>query len=41
MPFTLDIREAVRVDAPNTVVVLVEDRAGLGGVWKPVLLVSQ
>lgn len=41
MPFTIDITNHVQFDGPNVVVVLVEDRAGLGGVWKPVILVSE
>jgi len=41
MPFTIDITDHVQFDAPNVVVVLVEDRAGLGGVWKPVILASE
>ena len=41
MPFTMDITDCVRIGEMNTLVVLVEDRAGLGGVWKPVMLVKE
>jgi len=41
MPFTIGVAGSVRFDGPNTLVVLVEDRAGLGGVWKPVILVKE
>jgi beta-galactosidase/beta-glucuronidase len=40
VPFTIDIAAHVRAREPNVVVVLVEDRAGLGGVWKPVFVVT-
>lgn len=39
-PFTVDISQVVRFDAPNTVVVQVEDRAGKGGIWKPASIVA-
>lgn len=39
-PFTVDITRVVRFDRPNTVVVQVEDRAGAGGIWKPVSIVA-
>jgi len=40
-PFELEISKVVRYDKPNTVVVLVEDRSGLGGIWQPVYLMAQ
>ena len=41
-PFTIPITAAVNWDKPNqTVVVKVEDRAGQGGLWKPVILVAK
>ncbi len=40
-PFTMEFTDAARFGAENTVVVLVEDRSGAGGVWKPVLLVAE
>ena len=40
MPFEMDITEQMYLDRPNTLVVLVEDRSGLGGVWKKVVVVS-
>ena len=39
-PFTMEITDHVHIGEMNTLVVLVEDRAGLGGVWKPVMLVK-
>ena len=38
--FEMEISEQVRFDRPNVLVVLVEDRSGLGGVWKKVRVVS-
>lgn len=39
VPFEMDVAKQLRIGAPNELVVLVEDRSGLGGVWKPVFLV--
>ncbi len=39
-PFLMDIKPMARYNAPNTVTVLVEDRSGAGGVWRPVLVVA-
>jgi len=41
MPFEMDITKQVCLDGPNTLVVLVEDRSGLGGVWKKVVVISR
>ncbi|MBP5639904.1 MAG: DUF4838 domain-containing protein [Victivallales bacterium] len=41
-PFTIPITNAVNWDQPKqTVVVKVEDRAGQGGLWRPVILVAK
>lgn len=40
VPFTMDVGDALRFDGENELMVLVEDTAGAGGVWKPVWLVS-
>ena len=40
-PFAMEFTTAARFGAPNTVIVEVENRAGLGGVWKPVLLIAE
>ncbi len=40
-PFTMEFTDAARFGEANTVAVLVEDRSGAGGVWRPVLLVAE
>ncbi|MBN1671504.1 MAG: DUF4838 domain-containing protein [Kiritimatiellae bacterium] len=40
-PFEIEIGKVVRFDRPNTLVVLVVDRAGLGGIWQPVYLMAE
>lgn len=40
-PFVMEFTDAARFGEANTVVVLVEDRSGAGGVWRPVLLVAE
>ncbi len=35
-PFTVEVTEAVRFDAPNILAVRVEDTGGQGGIWRPV-----
>jgi len=40
-PFAMEFTDAARFGEANTVVVLVEDRTGAGGVWRPVLLVAE
>ncbi len=35
-PFEVDITEVIRFDRPNILAVRVEDRAGAGGIWRPV-----
>ena len=40
VPFTMDVGDALRFDGENELMVLVEDTAGAGGVWKPVWLVA-
>lgn len=40
-PFIMEFTNAAHPGGTNTLVVLVEDRSGAGGVWKPVLLVAE
>lgn len=39
-PFAVDITDVARFDKPNTVVVMVQDLTGAGGIWKRVSLAS-
>jgi hypothetical protein len=39
-PFIVEASEAIKFDGENELVVLVEDSAGAGGVWKPVWLIA-
>lgn len=41
IPFEVDITKAVRFGGRNTLVVRVEDRAGRGGIWKPVWVLAE
>ena len=38
--FEVDITDVVHLDAPNVVVVRVEDRTGAGGIWRGVRLIT-
>lgn len=40
-PFAMEFTDAAQFGAQNTVAVLVEDRSGAGGVWRPVLLLAE
>lgn len=40
-PFSVDVTDAVKFGEENQLIVLVEDKSGLGGVWKPVWLVER
>ncbi len=40
-PFFVDISDAVKVGEANQLTVLVEDKSGSGGIWKPVWLIEK